>query len=90
MIKLKPIYQLICPECGKNSPVFFADYELRAWPLSDTIVKNTKYYDLDLENDFGYMASTMDEAILDGKARCECSECGTTIPYYEEVSENET
>lgn len=89
MIKVKPLNELICPECGKNEPVFFVDFELRAWPISPIKVDGADYYDLELENDFGYMASTMDDAILDGHARCECAICGTSIEYYEET-EDET
>lgn len=94
MIKLKPLSQLICPKCGKNEPVFFADYELRAWPImsanSSNNDENFDYYDLDLENDFGGMASVMDDAIINGKAKCACSYCGTSILYYEETDDNET
>lgn len=91
MLKLKPLSELICPECGKNEPVFFIDFELRAFPIAPIKINdNTDYYDLELENDFGYMASTMDDAICDGHARCECALCGTSIDYYYEEEGNET
>ena len=33
------------------------------------------------------MASSMDEAITDGYARCECACCGTEIPYFEDIKD---
>lgn len=92
MFKLKKITDLICPECGKNEPVFFSDFELRGWPImsagsSNAENDNPQYYDLDIEYDIGYMASSMDEAIIDGYARCECACCGTEIPYFEDIKD---
>lgn len=88
---IKKFKDLICPQCGKNEPVFYCDFELRGWPLRDFDTHSDKRkYDMDIENDFGYMASAMDDAIEDGYARCECSVCGTEIPYLEEDGKDET
>lgn len=90
MIKLKRVADIICPKCGKNEPVFLVEFELRGWPLGELHTSDDiETYDIDIENDFGYMATTMDETIRCGKAICKCCNCGTEIKYYEEI-ENET
>lgn len=82
---MKKFKDLVCPKCGANEPMVKANFELIATLLGDS----GDSYDFKIEEDRGFQASTIYDALKLGEATVYCPFCNTKIDYESEDEKDE-
>lgn len=77
-MELKEAYDLVCPICGANDPIFEADYKFVFRPI---IKNDDNTYDLHIEYSIADIIQELNRLLQNGQARCRCRKCGARIHY---------
>ena len=81
----KDFNDLVCPNCGRKSPIFVCDCcRVVAYPTHYSRSNDQWRYSFSLEIDGDDTEAQINDSIREGTAICKCYYCGTEINYFKE------